>query len=89
MSTADGLLWVVASQYNYDLVVLYPELEDEWMAVKYGDTEDTVGTLSYGCMIPLTPDPLKSLVSQRLWPRHLPAVPEGEASYSKTDSHLE
>lgn len=51
------------------------------MAVEYGDIEGTVDTLSYGFMIPLTPDPLKSLVTQRPRPRHLPAVAEGEASY--------
>lgn len=51
------------------------------MAVEHGDIEGTVDTLSYGFMIPLTPDPLKSLVTQRPRPRHLPAVAEGEASY--------
>lgn len=33
------------------------------MADEYGDIEGTVDTLSYGFTIPLTPDPLKSLLT--------------------------
>lgn len=33
------------------------------MAIKYEYTEGTVDTLSYGSTIPVTPDPLKSLMS--------------------------
>lgn len=40
-------------------------LDHEGMTVEYGDIEGTVDTLSYGFMIPLTPDPLKSLVTER------------------------
>ena len=50
------------------------------MSAEYGDIEGTVDTLSYGFMIPLTPDPLKSLVTGGPRPRHLPAAAEGEAS---------
>lgn len=56
------------------------------MAIICGDVEGTVDTLSYVFMIPLTPGPLQSLVTERPRPRHLPAVPGGESHLRRTDA---
>lgn len=55
--------WTVLQYKTGTITLLHYKLGHEWMAIKYEHTEGTVDTLSYGSTIPVTPDPLKSLMS--------------------------